>query len=93
MRRISGRKRFKAVYLCEVGSPVYWFWTDGEGKPCSDIEKDTVLYFYIDKDGIGIATKQYDGHIGYYTKDGELVDGVRRIFLSRKIAEKALKNA
>jgi hypothetical protein len=78
------------VLPCKVGDTVYWFWTDGEGNPEGDIEEETVLCFYIDKDGVGIATKHYDGHIGCYVKDGELVDGVRRIFLTREAAEKAL---
>lgn len=73
----------------KVGNPIYWFWTDGEGNPEGDVEEETVLYFYIDKDGLGIATKFHDGHIGH-VKDGELVDGVRKIFLSREAAEKAL---
>jgi hypothetical protein len=75
---------------CKVGDAVYWFWTDGEGNPEGDIEEETVLYFYIDKDGVGIATRHYDGHIGHYAKDGELVDGVRRVFLAREAAEKAI---
>lgn len=75
---------------CKVGDLIYWFWTDSEGNPEGDIEEESILYFYIDKDGVGIATKHYDGHIGHYTKDGELVDDVRRIYLSREAAENAI---
>lgn len=78
------------VMPCKVGDLIYWFWTDSEGNPEGDIEEETVLYFYIDKDGVGIATKHYDGHIGHYVKDGELVDDVRRIYLTREAAEKAI---
>lgn len=76
---------------CNVGDKVYWFWCDSEGNPDGKINEDTVLYFYIDKDGIGIAVDYYDGHIGHYVSDGEIVNNVRRIFLNRETAEKAFK--
>jgi hypothetical protein len=79
------------VLPCKVGDTVYWIWCDGKGNPDGDIREENIQYFYIDKDGLGIATKYYDGHIGHYTVDGELVDGVRRIYLSRCAAEKAIK--
>lgn len=75
---------------CKVGDKIYWFWCDGEGNPDSDIHEETILYFYYDRGGLGIATKYYDGHIGHYVREGEIVNGVRRIFLTREEAEETL---
>ena len=77
---------------CKVGDTVYWVWCDSEGNPDSELEEECIKYFYVDGNkGIGIATDYYDGHIGHYVRDGELVDNIRRIFLDKKEAEKALE--
>lgn len=82
----------RAVVLpCKVGDTVYWFWCDSEGNADSDLYEKTVLYLDYDKDGVGIATKYYDGHIGHFKESGAISDGVRRIFLTRPEAEAALR--
>lgn len=71
---------------CKVGDNVYWFWCDSEGNPDSELFEEKILYFYFDKDGIGIATDYYDGHIGHYVADGDLVNNVRKIYLNKESA-------
>lgn len=77
-----------------VGCPIYWLWCDSEGNPEGEVQEAEILYFYLDKNGVGIATDYYDGHIGYYTGEGVLGEGgVRRLFLFRENAEAALKGS
>lgn len=79
------------VLPCKVGDPVYWIWCDCDGNPNSDIQEDTILYFYVDKNGVGIAKDYYDGALGNYAQDGEIVNDVLRIFLDREAAESTLE--
>jgi len=79
-----------------IGENVYWLWCDGAGKiePTSPDEIDfaPIHSFYIDAGGIGVSVSPYDGAIGYYSGEGQLTDGGRRLFLSRENAEKTLNS-
>ena len=76
---------------CKVGDSVYWTWCDSVGKPDEEIQEEKVLYFYVMDGGIGIGTDWYDGRLGCFVEDGALIDGVRRIYLTREAAEIAIK--
>jgi len=88
---LSGNSNGMIVNLpCNIDDTVYWFWNDLLGTPDKDvmIESETIHHFYIDKDGVQIATDVHDGVIGKLGNNGP---NARQIFLSQEEAESALK--